>query len=150
LDLDVWTAAAAHVAPAAAGDAVAPAGVSTHRYPPPVISGVATACGLNANAPKHNPALAIALMAHRSKLTVTVHSLVTSCNLLRSQFVPGPYDIDVTRVQTGGRMDARKMQMHAMLLLRCVFPVTFDAIPRGNPHAGPSFGYMATEITCET
>jgi hypothetical protein len=77
---DDWTAAAAHgTAPAAAE----PAGASMHVYPPPVMSGVATACGLNANAPKQIPALAIALMANRSKLTVTVHSLVTSSYLLR-------------------------------------------------------------------
>jgi len=44
---------------------------------------VASACGLNTNALTQNPALAIALIANRSKLTVTVHSLVALSYLLR-------------------------------------------------------------------
>ena len=72
-----WTAGAAHGAAPAAAE---PAWLSTHVYPPPVLRGAAAACGLNANALKHNPALAIALIANRSKMTVTVHSLFGSSN----------------------------------------------------------------------
>lgn len=65
--------AAAPAPPAAAG--TSPAKPCMHAAPP-VVNGAATACGLNAIAAPHNPALATTLISSRSKIVITLNSSI--------------------------------------------------------------------------